>query len=54
MMMHGAGLIVNTTIAMDEFGYSANLMYWLSKIAVNRMTFKMGQDLEEHDICVVA
>ena len=39
---------------MEESGYPANLMYWLSKIAVNRMTFKMGQELKEHNICVVA
>lgn len=43
MMPHGKGLIVNTTVAMEEAGYEANLFYWLSKVRVNRMTYKMAQ-----------
>jgi NAD(P)-dependent dehydrogenase (short-subunit alcohol dehydrogenase family) len=37
-------LIVNTTVAMEEAGYPANLFYWLSKVAINRMTYKMAEE----------
>jgi NAD(P)-dependent dehydrogenase (short-subunit alcohol dehydrogenase family) len=47
-------LIVNTTVAMEEAGYPANLFYWLSKVAINRMTYKMAQELQKRKIAVVA
>jgi NAD(P)-dependent dehydrogenase (short-subunit alcohol dehydrogenase family) len=47
-------LIVNTTVAMEEAGYPANLFYWLSKVAINRMTYKMAEELQERRIAVVA
>jgi NAD(P)-dependent dehydrogenase (short-subunit alcohol dehydrogenase family) len=47
-------LIVNTTIAMEEAGYPANLFYWLSKVAINRMTYKMAEELQKRRIAVVA
>jgi NAD(P)-dependent dehydrogenase (short-subunit alcohol dehydrogenase family) len=54
MISHGKGLIVNTTVAMEEAGHEANLFYWLSKVAINRMTYKMAQELQEHNVAVVA
>jgi NAD(P)-dependent dehydrogenase (short-subunit alcohol dehydrogenase family) len=47
-------LIVNTTVAMEEAGYPANLFYWLSKVAINRMTYKMAEELQKRNIAVVA
>ena len=47
-------LIVNTTVAMEEAGYPANLFYWLSKVAINRMTYKMAEELQKRRIAVVA
>ncbi len=47
-------LIVNTTVAMEEEGYPANLFYWLSKVAINRMTHKMAEELEKRRVAVVA
>ena len=47
-------LIVNTTVAMEEAGYPANLFYWLSKVAINRMTTKMAEELRKRRIAVVA
>lgn len=47
-------LIVNTTVAMEEAGYPANLFYWLSKVAINRMTYKMAKELQKRKIAVVA
>jgi NAD(P)-dependent dehydrogenase (short-subunit alcohol dehydrogenase family) len=47
-------LIVNTTVAMEEAGYPANLFYWLTKVAINRMTYKMAEELREHGVVVVA
>lgn len=47
-------LIVNTTVAMEEAGYPANLFYWLSKVAINRMTYKMAEELRKRRIAVVA
>jgi NAD(P)-dependent dehydrogenase (short-subunit alcohol dehydrogenase family) len=47
-------LIVNTTVAMEEAGYPANLFYWLSKVAINRMTYKMAAELRKRRIAVVA
>ena len=54
MMSWGQGLIVNTTVAMEEAGYEANLFYWLSKVIINRMTYKMAQELREYNIAVLA
>jgi len=47
-------LIVNTTVAMEEAGYPANLFYWLSKVAINRMTYKMAEELKKRRVAVVA
>jgi NAD(P)-dependent dehydrogenase (short-subunit alcohol dehydrogenase family) len=47
-------LIVNTTVAMEEVGYAANLFYWLSKVAINRMTDKMAEELKPRRVAVVA
>jgi len=47
-------LIVNTTVAMEEEGYPANLFYWLSKVAINRMTYKMAEELKKRRVAVVA
>lgn len=47
-------LIVNTTVAMEEAGYPANLFYWLSKVAINRMTYKMADELRKRKVAVVA
>jgi NAD(P)-dependent dehydrogenase (short-subunit alcohol dehydrogenase family) len=47
-------LIVNTTVAMEEAGYPANLFYWLSKVAINRMTYKMAEELRKRKVTVVA
>lgn len=47
-------LIINTTVAMEEAGYPANLFYWLSKVAINRMTYKMAEELQKRRIAVVA
>jgi NAD(P)-dependent dehydrogenase (short-subunit alcohol dehydrogenase family) len=47
-------LIVNTTVAMEEAGYPANLFYWLSKVAINRMTYKMAEELKKRKVAVVA
>jgi NAD(P)-dependent dehydrogenase (short-subunit alcohol dehydrogenase family) len=47
-------LIVNTTVAMEEARYPANLFYWLSKVAINRMTYKMAEELKKRKLAVVA
>jgi NAD(P)-dependent dehydrogenase (short-subunit alcohol dehydrogenase family) len=48
------GLIVHTTVAMEEAGYAAILFYWLSKVAINRMTYKMAEELKKRRLAVVA
>lgn len=54
MMKQARGLIVNTGVAIEEVGYPSALFYWLSKFTVNKMTYKMAQELKEKNIAVIA
>lgn len=54
MMAQAHGLIINNTVAIEEAGYPSALFYWLSKVTVNKMTYKMAQELKEKNIAVIA
>jgi len=54
MMPQRRGLIVSTTANLETLPYLRNLFYDLSKNAVARMSWAMGQELREHGITAVA
>jgi NAD(P)-dependent dehydrogenase (short-subunit alcohol dehydrogenase family) len=54
MLTQRRGLIVSTTANLDVLPYLRNLFYDLSKNAVARLTWAMGQELREHGIAAVA
>jgi NAD(P)-dependent dehydrogenase (short-subunit alcohol dehydrogenase family) len=39
---------------MEEAGYPANLLYWISKVAISRMTYKLADELKKREVAVVA
>jgi NAD(P)-dependent dehydrogenase (short-subunit alcohol dehydrogenase family) len=54
MLPHRRGLIVSTTANLEPLPYMRNVFYDLSKTAIARMVWAMGQELREHGIGAVA
>ncbi len=50
MLPQRRGLIVNTSVAWSEDQYDGRLMYYLAKLAVNRLAWAMAQELREHTL----
>jgi NAD(P)-dependent dehydrogenase (short-subunit alcohol dehydrogenase family) len=54
MLPRRRGLIVNTSANVGALPYMSNLLYDLSKHAVARLAWAMGQELRPHGIAAVA
>lgn len=54
MLPQRRGLIVNTSVAWPEDQFEGRLVYFLAKLAVNRLAWAMAQELREHKIATVA
>lgn len=54
MLPDRRGLIVSTTANLEPLPYMRNVFYDLSKTAIARMVWAMGQELREHGIAAVA
>ena len=47
------GMIFNTTYDVESSGFPVNTFYWLAKIALNKMTYRLASELREHNISVI-
>jgi len=54
MLPQRRGLIVSTTWAWPDDHYDGRLVYYVAKMAGNRMAWGMARELREHGITVVA
>lgn len=54
MLPRRQGLIVSTSVAWPTDRYDGRLVYYLAKLAVNRLAWAMAQELREHNISAVA
>lgn len=54
MLEQKQGMIYNTTYDVESSGFPVNAFYWLAKVALNKMTLRLANELREYNIPVIA